>query len=49
VRQDDIGLRAAQNLGKRVAEMAKIIKAGFAQKDMRTAWPYGLYFWKTEK
>lgn len=41
VKQDYIGIKAAQNLGKRVAEMARIIKIGFQQKGIKTAWPYG--------
>jgi multimeric flavodoxin WrbA len=42
VKQDNIGLEAARNLGRRVAEMAKVIKAGFASLgEGETAWPYG--------
>lgn len=38
VEQDVIGLEACTYLGQRVAEMAKVVKAGFAQ--VKTAWPY---------
>jgi multimeric flavodoxin WrbA len=42
VKQDHIGIGAAGNLGRRVAEMAKVIKAGFASLgEGETAWPYG--------
>jgi len=42
VKQDFIGLEAARNLGKRVAELAKAVKAGFAcLEEGETMWGYG--------
>jgi len=41
VKQDIVGMRATRFLGKRVAEIAKVIKAGFAQVEGETAWPSG--------
>jgi len=42
VLQDDIGLNAARSLGKRVAELAKVMKAGLAQlPDNELGWPRG--------
>ncbi len=38
VEQDVIGLDASRYLGQRVAEMAKVVKAGFNQ--VQTVWPY---------
>jgi multimeric flavodoxin WrbA len=39
VKQDSVGLEACKYLGLRVAEMAKVVKAGF--KQVKTKWPYG--------
>lgn len=39
VTQDRIGMDASIHLGKRVAEMALVVKAGF-QHVKKTAWPY---------
>jgi len=39
VTQDTIGMDACVHLGKRVAEMAQVVKAGF-QQVKKTAWPY---------
>lgn len=44
VKQDKIALACARVLGKRVAEMAKVVKAGFTlvnQKNNETEWPPG--------
>ena len=44
VKQDKIGLACAQVLGKRVAEIAKVLKAGFSlvnDKNNETVWPAG--------
>jgi len=44
VKQDVLALAAARNLGYRVAEMAKVIKAGFTlvnPENGETKWPYG--------
>jgi len=44
VKQDVLALAAARNLGKRVAEMTKVIKAGFTlvnPENGETEWPYG--------
>jgi multimeric flavodoxin WrbA len=38
VKQDTIGIEACKYLGIRVAEMAKVVKAGFTQ--VKTHWPY---------
>ena len=38
VKEDVIGLEAARLLGKRVAELTKVIKAGF--QEVKTVWPY---------
>jgi multimeric flavodoxin WrbA len=38
VSQDVIGIDACKYLGKRVAEMTKVVKAGFQQ--VKTVWPY---------
>ena len=38
VEQDVIGLDACKYLGQRVAEMAKVVKAGF--NEVKTVWPY---------
>jgi len=49
-RQDEMGMKAARNLGKRVAEFAKIVKAGLAaMSDVELAWPKGpISPWKEE-
>jgi multimeric flavodoxin WrbA len=39
--QDEVGIQAARNLGKRVTEMAKVVKAGYQAVDGETAWPSG--------
>jgi multimeric flavodoxin WrbA len=40
IRNDDVGMFATRNLGKRVAEMAKIVKVGFASvNEGETFWP----------
>jgi len=49
VKQDIVGMTAARFLGKRVAEMAKVIKAGFAQVKGETAWPSGSLKEKSKK
>lgn len=42
VRQDFIGMKACGLLGKRVVELAKVIKAGFSQLQDEVIWPpYG--------
>jgi multimeric flavodoxin WrbA len=41
VRQDEIGMYAAKCVGWRVAEMAKVIKAGFEEVEGETRWPSG--------
>lgn len=44
VKQDVIALAGARILGKRVAEMAKVVKAGFTvvnPENKETFWPYG--------
>jgi multimeric flavodoxin WrbA len=42
VKQDIIGIEAARNLGRRVAELAKAVKAGFATlEEGETFWGYG--------
>jgi len=42
VKQDVIGLESARNLGKRVAELAKAVKAGFASlEEGEIVWGYG--------
>ncbi|MCL4458439.1 MAG: flavodoxin family protein [Chloroflexi bacterium] len=42
VLQDEIGLNAVRCLGKRVAELTKIVRAGLAQlPDQELAWPRG--------
>lgn len=45
VKQDKVALACAQVMGKRVAEMAKVIKAGFTlvnQENNETEWPAGI-------
>jgi multimeric flavodoxin WrbA len=44
VKQDRMAMAAARNLGKRVAEMAKVINAGFTlcnKENGETEWPHG--------
>jgi len=41
VKQDYIGMKAANLLGKRVAEISKVIKAGFDVMEGKTIWPRG--------
>jgi hypothetical protein len=42
VLQDKVGLHAARTLGKRVAELAKAVKAGFLNLEKEeTVWGYG--------
>jgi len=44
VKQDLLALAACRNIGKRVAEMAKVIKAGFTlvnRENGETEWPAG--------
>ncbi len=38
VKEDVIGMQQTKYLGMRVAEMTKVIKAGFEKAD--TVWPY---------
>ena len=40
VTQDFIAMEAGRLLGLRVAEMSKVIKAGFSSKKIKTYWPY---------
>lgn len=40
VTQDTIGLETCKYLGLRVAEMTKVVKAGFSSKEFKTHWPY---------
>jgi hypothetical protein len=45
VKQDKVALACARVLGKRVAEMAKVVKAGFTvvnQENNETEWPAGV-------
>lgn len=50
VLQDDIGMAAAKFLGKRVAEMAKIVKSGLAEVPAnKLGWPKGPVPWATLK
>jgi len=40
IRQDDVGMFATKNVGRRVAEMSKIVKAGFNNMEQgETYWP----------
>jgi hypothetical protein len=42
VKQDYIGIEAARNLGRRVTDLAKAVKAGFASlSEGETYWGYG--------
>lgn len=42
VKQDTVGMEAARNLGRRVADLAKAVKAGYASLgEGETSWGYG--------
>jgi len=48
VLQDDIGMAAARFLGKRVTELAKVVKAGLAGvSDSEMGWPKGPVHWES--
>jgi len=41
VKEDDVGMNAARCLGQRVAEISKVVRAGFRAKKDEIRWPVG--------